>query len=130
MIFHRLFFVFSGALVLHFTQAQPTACTFSCPDTDVRGQALLKHVLAVPWKSDFSVFECVYGEVDINPKAHSCFYSKMDGKHKLSAGKDECPVEAIPCTGTANRFSSPGHPEVPAWIENGRYLLYLKENHT
>ncbi|KAF5349659.1 hypothetical protein D9756_008778 [Leucocoprinus leucothites] len=131
MLVQRLLFVVVAFSIGQFAQAQPTVCTYSCPDTNAIGQALLHRILAIPYESDYSVFQCVYGEVNANPKTQSCFYNKANGKHALGHEKDGCPAQATPCSsGAEDLFSSPGHPEVPAWIENGRYLLYLKENHT
>jgi hypothetical protein len=83
---------------VQFAQAQPTTCTFSCPDTNVAGQALLSRILAAPNESNYSIFECVYailldssiftsaniqslvdryGEVNENPRTQSCFYYKV-----------------------------------------------------
>lgn len=42
------------------TRTQPTACTYSCPLVDELGQVLLKSVLATPYESFYSNFECVY----------------------------------------------------------------------
>ncbi|KAF7777750.1 hypothetical protein Agabi119p4_3822 [Agaricus bisporus var. burnettii] len=110
--------------------SQSSQCTFFCPSQDELGQALLTQPLAIPYQSDYSVFECVYGEGISDPETHSCFYIKSDGKHALDGQKDQCPAHAIPCSNAPGSFSSYGKPEVPAWIENGRSLLYLKENHT
>ncbi|KAF9446092.1 hypothetical protein P691DRAFT_623634, partial [Macrolepiota fuliginosa MF-IS2] len=102
---------------------------YSCPPADESGQALLKHTLAVPRESDYSIFECVYGIPNPSPATQSCFYNKLHGGQVLGARADACPDEA-PCLETTGSFSSQGHPEVPPWIENGRWLLHVMENHT
>ncbi|KAJ3558538.1 hypothetical protein NP233_g11491 [Leucocoprinus birnbaumii] len=119
-------------VVAQLIESQPLACSYSCPDADAAGQPLLKRMLAIPYVSDYSIFECVYGEVNPNPKTRSCFYRKVDGMHALGYEGDGCSTEALPCSADEaeqGHFSSPGNPEVPAWIQNGRNLLYYKENH-
>lgn len=73
--------------------SQSSQCTFFCPSQDELGQALLTQPLAIPYQSDYSVFECVYvqgyplhqylmgicryGEGISDPETHSCFYIKV-----------------------------------------------------
>jgi hypothetical protein len=75
--------------------SQSTGCTYSCPSTDNLGQALLERPLAIPYQSDYSIFECVYvqvyrvcplltsscryGGVIPNSQTRSCFYTKVHG---------------------------------------------------
>ncbi|KAL9714584.1 hypothetical protein Ac2012v2_001238 [Leucoagaricus gongylophorus] len=126
------------ALAIQFTQADQeqassSPCTFSCPMTNIHHQPLFKHDFAIPYDSSYySVFECVYSEINANPKAHSCFYTKTDGKQTLAVKPNNCHSQAIPCSNNPDNHhfssSSENHYQVPAWVESGRYLLYLKEN--
>lgn len=48
------------AYIFQTARAQPIACTYSCPFADELGQGLVKSVLATPFESFYSNFECVY----------------------------------------------------------------------
>ncbi|KAF8153435.1 hypothetical protein B0H34DRAFT_625906, partial [Crassisporium funariophilum] len=120
-------------------------CTFSCPPTDMRERTLVKQPHAIGFDSFYSIFECIYMSPAQKPVQHTCSYLKTTGLQILGSINDNCHPTAIPCadptsisTGTDSDvaaspngkalFSNEDKEYLLPWVENGRYLLFLKEH--
>jgi len=117
-------------------------CKFSCPPRNTLSWSLVKRKHAVGWDSYYTLFECVYAvpekDSDLSISEWKCSYDKRTGHQTLSAAGDNCPPEAIPCPSFSAgqdiaqaqmpMFSNFAKDEIPPWVENGRFLLWLKEH--
>ncbi|TFK35938.1 hypothetical protein BDQ12DRAFT_261594 [Crucibulum laeve] len=118
-------------LLCIFALAAPLICNFSCPASDTDSHVLIRRPNAIPFVSDYSLFECIYGvHGNIDVEIHTCSYDKVSGKQILSYAANHCPEEAISCSGLDSPlFSSEGEKtEDVSWVENGRWLLHMKEH--
>ncbi|KDR70745.1 hypothetical protein GALMADRAFT_75998 [Galerina marginata CBS 339.88] len=119
------------------------SCTFSCPETNSLSWSLVKRPHTIGFNTYYSIFECVYStpSVSTTRSEHKCSYYKHTGSQALGAAGDNCPPNAIPCSqpsspeaageaATTPLFSHQDNEELPAWVESGRYLLYLQEHHS
>ncbi|KAF9470838.1 hypothetical protein BDN70DRAFT_869509 [Pholiota conissans] len=128
-----IFFCFTslGTVPISGQDITPT-CKFSCPELDLLAQPLVKRANAIGHNSFYSVFECFYFSAESRSMAHKCSYDKTTGAHRLGYRDDQCPPSAVPCENNEERppkFSNfEDGLDVPPWVENGRYLLYLKEH--
>jgi len=114
-----------------------TPCSFSCPTMDKLSQPLVKRPYAIGFESFYSIFECKYLSSNEDLPYPTCSYYKDSGLQALGSLHDHCIPNAVPCSDSAQEstetdppsFSNQDKDEVPPWVETGRYLVYLKENH-
>ncbi|TFK35944.1 hypothetical protein BDQ12DRAFT_610810 [Crucibulum laeve] len=45
---------------LHPVASAPIGCSYSCPTTDLEGRVLVHSPHAIPFISNYSIFECMY----------------------------------------------------------------------
>ncbi|KAF8876976.1 hypothetical protein CPB84DRAFT_379267 [Gymnopilus junonius] len=132
--------------------AAASTCLFSCPESDASSWPLVKRPHTIGWESYYSIFECVYSIPKTNPSQelheHKCSYGKQSGIQRLRVANDNCPPRAIQCPQprlydpeddegedhvepplNKPKFSNLDAEEVPPWVDNGRYLLFLSEHH-
>ncbi|TFK19468.1 hypothetical protein FA15DRAFT_697504 [Coprinopsis marcescibilis] len=116
-------------------------CVFSCPLVDIKQNELLRVPGSVSPASDwYSVFECIYAPKQQRTLSRKCIYDKKTGAQSTPSEGDNCPSSAFcesvgvepdhpPSFSSQKKDGSELKYEVPAWIDFGRYLLWMKEHH-
>ncbi|KIK06063.1 hypothetical protein K443DRAFT_90170 [Laccaria amethystina LaAM-08-1] len=127
-------------------------CVYSCPQRDGENRGLIAKVDALGYEQGYSIFECVYAAPEEYNNARTCWYYKTSGKQALRSKAISCPAQAPSCespsssvsyTSSASNPPTQYHkmpakplfskqddiiPEIPTWVETGRYMLWLKEH--
>ncbi|CAA7263454.1 unnamed protein product [Cyclocybe aegerita] len=127
------------------TTPKAESCTYSCPEVDSSHRPLVKRPFSAGPNSFYTIFECTYYSYVATLQEHTCSYNKHSGFLAIGGAGDECPPKAVACPQGGSSppqaisdsepeqpplFSKQEKDEVPAWIEMGRYLLWLKEHHS
>ncbi|EDR01530.1 uncharacterized protein LACBIDRAFT_310842 [Laccaria bicolor S238N-H82] len=127
-------------------------CAYSCPQRDGANRVLIAKVNALGYEQGYSIFECVYAPPEAYDDARTCSYHKTSGKQALSSKAISCPAQAPSCETPSSSFSYTSSvsnpptqyhkmpakplfskqddiiPEIPTWVETGRYMLWVKEH--